>query len=103
MTISHIGYGLALIGGSALVVAYRSSKFRMLSICIQRALLLSGVFTVLWSVFGMTLAFYPTAIPELARTSFSNLKNGLGGAAIGLLILLMLDDEFRRIGQGKKE
>jgi len=63
----------------------------------RKAICIAGVFGFLWALAGLTFLLAPAMIPERAYVSANNLRLGFGGAAIGLIVFLLLCKEFRKI------
>jgi hypothetical protein len=89
-----IGHIVVILGGIVLGLHPFLPSGRRRADWIRRALLLAGIFGVLWSLMSILITHFPEAIPDRAMTSARNLKSGFGGAMAGLIFYLMLFKDF---------
>jgi len=96
MIAAFIFYGIVILGGIALGAFSMSSSGRNKEPWMRKALLLAGIFGILWGIASIVVGYFPSVIPERAIVSATNLKSGFGGATVGLIIYLMLFKSFWR-------
>ena len=60
----------------------------------RQAIILSGLFILLWGGTGLALLFMRPPLPDNVYVFLENVKRGLGGASCGLLIFLFVSNGF---------
>jgi fluoride ion exporter CrcB/FEX len=88
MNPGSISYVVVALGGFLLAVMTFTTKGRRKEPWFRRALLMAGIFGILWGASSLILLQVPELIPERAWVSANNLKSAFGGAMIGLLMFM---------------
>ena len=103
MTSSLICYSLGIVGAAAIIRAASIPSFEFAGAWARKALLLSGVFILFWSSFGLLLLFNPSSFSDNLYFLIEDIRRGLGGASSGLLIFLFISKGFPRRSRSKAE
>jgi len=89
-----VQYGIVFLGGLVMLLAPYTKRWRTRPDWVRIALWMFGVSTVSWGLLGCLLAFGPTQLSTNSRGLLQAVKTILSGAALGLLLLLLLARGF---------